>query len=527
MADISDMGDRDAAARRFWGGELTARERARLARVEALRADTVSPFEAPLLRLFPWLVWRAVFKGFQLVWLATALIVAGWYALGWLGQVGGLRAVAELPPGEGDRLQQALQASLPAGVDAYDVWRLRLEAALDGEVVSADGVSTWRRADMDAFRSWAALGPDLIGRERLALAQLAEGGDPAPVDARLRAGALWHRTALLDEHYRASLAAGRARELEPPELVFAPPELVQRYQDNLFSASVAEQGVTDFFRGDHRGQLELSAFPGVMTDRARVGRLYGGPRHLVIQACSLAPARFAGCASGIVPREAPDRLRLALAVLETGLADLPGTSDDMREGAEILQAARTAGQLAPGLESQLLGLVDRLLPPERVLDHLAEGNARLDFIFAAPQRARAVLVPMALTGEDAVALAEVLRDAARVRDAMRPLLAVRILSAAGSAEQLRQLTGLSTLAGIRTLAILEQLGPSALVPVMPAPSVRDWPPVPRGLVLALAAACLVLLLTLVRLVTPSEMRKASRLNTLDAWVSHSLLGRKI
>jgi hypothetical protein len=44
--------------------------------------------------------------------------------------------------------------------------------------------------------------------------------------------------------------------------------------------------------------------------------------------------------------------------------------------------------------------------------------------------------------------------------------------------------------------------------------------------LALISAALVLLLTLIRVVTPRRIRLASRTNLADAWISRLTLGRK-
>ncbi|WP_300545204.1 hypothetical protein [Maricaulis sp.] len=517
-AEPSKRPDADAYRR----AGLTAREAARRERAERWRAGTQSPWEASPAGLAVWLLWRAVLKGFQPLWLLASLLLAGWFGLQWLASVGGVSAVAGPQPGEAERVRAAIAAAVPAGIDARDFWTDRLEAALDGD--------RRRRPDIDRFRAWAALGPDLIGRERLALEALAGPVGPRALDARLRAGPPQVREARLSQAFHARLAEGEAGGLVPPELVFAGDALQQRYARSQFEWSVAQTSAAAFFRGRRGGEFEMRSLSGLVAeDVAGPTRLYGGVRHLAMQACAHAADRLSGCEARIIPGERPDGLRYGLAALESGLVQLHIPSSAVRTGAEVLQGARLAGRLTPALEAEIAAVLETALPAETVTARLAGTGARMDIAFAAPDRAEQDLVDAIdrRTADGAVALSELLRDLARIRDDTSPAVAMRLvagLDRIGDVQRLRQLAGLL---GERTLAVRELMGADALALVEREPEQPAGDPIAqRNAMLALISAGLVLLLTLIRLMTPAPIRRASRLSLADAWISRLTLGRK-
>ncbi|OLF77833.1 hypothetical protein AWH62_03945 [Maricaulis sp. W15] len=527
MTETVDAGEmRTPGADAWQRAGLTRGEAVRRERVDRWRAETQSPWEAGLPGLIGWLLWRTLFKGLQPLWLITSLALALWFSVQWLGQTGGLAAHVEPQPGEAERLSVLVAAAVPEGADARRIWQGRLEDALRGD--------ERRRADIDRFRSWAALGPDLIGRERLALESLAGAAGPRALDAELRAGPAWQRRTRLEAAWQSQLARGEALDLDPPALIFAPEAIRQRAVTRGFAWAVANTSADGFFRGDHRGQFELRSVPGLVTGEAGDTRLYGGVRDLVIQLCAGSGSgpslRPDGCDSPIIPPAAADSLALSLAAIEAGMVELPGRSRAMVSGAEILIAARRAGRLDPGFEAWLAGALADLLPAETVRARLVEAGVRPDVSFAAPSRVRPQIESLhdARTAPGAVELATLLQQIDAVRSATSSFEAIRLMVYVDTPDTLAELQRLSALAGPASLAVMEWLGATAyqaLVAAGPRPAAA--PGVRQGLILALGSAAFVLLLTLIRITTPDRLRRASRTSLTDAWMSRLLLGRKI
>jgi|GEM_PF-1981727 len=529
-ADEGDMQAGGGARRRlpdadaFWRSGLTQAEAIRRERVERWRGETQSPWEASPPGLVLWLFWRALYKGFQPLWLIVSLAAALWFGAQWLGSAGGVGAVSEPVPDARAQLSAAIAASVPPDRDPYVFWTDRLDRALDGD--------RRRRPDIDRFRAWVAIGPDLIGRDRLALEALAGPAGPEALDARLRAGAPWEREALLARTFAGRMAEGEARGLVPPELVLAPEAIRARYERARFHWSIADTSARAFFRGRQRGEFEMRSLPGLVAEGHDGGhtRLYGGVRHLVIQACVHAPDAIAGCGVPIIPAEPADALRYALAAIEAGLARLPGAPSEAMSGAEVLQAGYRAGRLSPALEAVLADRLAAALPPVTVSQALAGSAVRADLAFAAPDQVRETLSGrIDLRGEGGMAvLADILRDLAAVRERTSPEIAIRLLDGLETPEDVRRLRGLVEIAGDRALAVRELMGEAAFDPAAPAvrlPAGSD-PVAKRNTMLALMSAALVVLLTLVRLATPRRIRLAARTNLADAWISRLTLGRK-
>lgn len=529
-ADEGDMQSGGARPRRrpdadaFWRSGLTQAEAIRRERVERWRDETRSPWEASPPGLVLWLLWRAVYKGFQPLWLMASLAAALWFGAQWLESAGGVAAVSEPVPDAQAQLRAAIAAAVPADRDPHAFWNERLDRALDGD--------RRRRPDIDRFRSWVAIGPDLIGRDRLALEALAGPAGPDVLDARLRAGPPWERRALLSDTFRTRLTEGEARGLVPPELVFAPEAVRARYERSHFHWSIADTSARAFFRGRQRGEFEMRSLPGLIAESRTGGhtRLYGGVRHLVIQACAHAPGAVEGCGAPIIPDEPADALRYSLAALEAGLARLPAAPSEAMSGAEVLQAGYRAGRLSPGLQAVLAGPLAAALPPAAVTHGLAATAVRADLAFAAPDQAQPSLSGRIdlRGGEEAVMLAEMLRDLAAIRAQTAPEIAIRLLDGLETPQDVRRLRGLVDIAGDRALAVRDLLGPAALeraAPEIRAPAQAD-PVVKRHAMLALFCAGLVILLTLFRLATPRRIRLAARTNLADAWISRLTLGRK-
>jgi hypothetical protein len=524
MAETVDAGSRrrpDADA--YWRSGLTQAEAIRRERVERWRDETQSPWEASPPGLVAWLAWRAIYKGFQPLWLILSLLAAAWFGSQWLASKGGIEAVSDPQPVRAGDLSATIAGAVPVGVDPAIFWTSRLEDALDGD--------RRRRPDIDRFRAWAALGPDLIGRERLALESLAGPAGAEALDARLRAGPPWEREQRLARAFDDRLAEGAAQGLLPPELVFAPERIRQRYDRSQFHWSIAATSADAFFRGRARGEFEMRSLPGLVVE-ARAGsntRLYGGVRHLVIQACAHDPGAMENCTAPIIPAEPPDAVRYALAAIEAGLARLHIPPGEAASGAEIVQAARRAGRLSPALEAELADRLAALLPPETISHSLAAAGVRVDLAFAAPDQVRPVLAGgLDLRTQDrAVPLSQMLRDIAAIRERTSPAVAIRLLDGIASPEAAGALRGLVAAAGPRALALQEIAAQSGLAAAAgPAGAGTVDRVAKRNTMLALISAALVVLLTLIRLATPRRIRLAARTNLADAWISRLTLGRK-
>jgi hypothetical protein len=512
----------NAAAFRRAG--LTEREARRLSGAEALREETQSIWEASPLGILAWLVWRALYKGFQPVWFLVSLALSVWFGLQILAQSGGLNGLTSPEPSVEARLRVAIAAAVPEDVDARDFWTEQMETALAGD--------RRRRADIETFRAWAYLGPDLIGRERLALEYMADGQPVPALEAELRAGAPWERQSRIDGAYHEQIEMAEHQGLDPAELVFAPDRTVRRYNNAIFNWSIAEAGARDFFIDSAVGQFELTSLPGLVVSRRESARLFGGVRHLVIQACAHAQTRrqpLDGCEDGIIPRHRLDRVQFGLAALETGLVDLDLARSIVKDGAEVLMAASRAGRLTPELETSLDAWLSSSLPSDTILDALRETGMRQDLSFAAPRRAERQLeglLPRPVAVE-AAELTRLLEGIGRLRRASSPTIAVRLMSGIRGVEDADRMVRLAATAGDRLLAMHLLMGEDMYVVL------EDLPPPPEpeprlfhGLIAGLVSALMVLMLTISRLMTPVFIRRAGRLNAIDARLCRSFLGSK-
>lgn len=501
-------------------GGLTGAEAARLRATDACRAETCSPWEASPVGIAAWLLWRAVLKGFRPVWLIVSLVVTVWFGAHVVIERGGIAAMTRTEPGLESRIQSALAASVPDGVEARDYWVEQMSQALDGDLR--------RRADLDRFRAWAVIGPDLIGRDRLALQHLAGPAGPAVLNARLTAAPPWVRADRLAQGYHELLTSEAARQLDPPQLIFAPQEVVARQDAALFHWSIAEHSANAFFSGRLSGQLELTMVPGLVAAPGGDTRLYGGVRQLYMQACARTP-QMEGCQSGIVPPQSFDPVRYALAALEAGVVDLNLPASAIHDGAQVLRAARESGRVQPELEAQLRGWVATVLPPDEISAALQRAGLAPDFAFSAPGQTRRPLAGQIdrRTGSEVAALSRLLEDLARIRRSSSVMTAIRVVSAIGELNQADYLVRISNTAGDRLLALHLALGEGVFhlldssehAPRASAQSVNlAWA--------GLLSVAIVLFLTLVRLATSPQVRRASRLTALDARLSRLFLGRK-
>ena len=513
LSDTSDIGTRRP-------GGLTAAEAARLRVTDARRAETCSPWEASPLGVMAWLLWRAVFKGFRPAWLIASLLVTLWFGAHVVIESGGIAAMTRTQPSLETRIQSALADSVPEGVEATDYWVARMSQALDGD--------QRRRADLDRFRAWAVIGPDLIGRDRLALEQQAGPAGADRLNAQLTAAPPWVRHDRLARTYRELISRDAAQQLDPPQLVFAPEDVLARQAAAQFHWSIAEHSANAFFSGRLSGQFELTMVPGLVAGEGGDTRLYGGVRQLFMQACARTP-EMEGCETGIVPAQAFDPVRYALAALEAGVVTLNLPPSAVHDGAQVLQAAREAGRLQPELEAQLRGWVDAVLPDAEISAALQRSGLRADFAFSAPSQAGGPLGGQLdrRAGAEAAALSRLLDDLARIRRSSSVMTAIRVVSSIGQLNQADYLMRISNTAGDRLLALHLALG-EGVYHLLDSEEERPRPTA-RSVNLAYAgllSAAIIVFLTILRLATSPLVRRASRLTALDARLSRLFLGRK-
>jgi hypothetical protein len=528
MTDVLGAGSQEAmdapSADVFRRAGLTGREAERLASSEALRRETRSPWEAAPFGILLWALWRLVYKGFQPLWLLASLALVGWFATQGVIQSGGIRNLTEDAPDLELRIQDSLMAAVPIDRDAQEFWQTQMQIALDGD--------RRRRPDIETYRAWAAIGPDLIGREQLALQILAQDSTVAEMDARLRTGPAWDRERALDLAWRSLTREAARRDLEPMGLILVPEALDARYQSSLFIWSIAQTSAETFFERRANGQLELTSLAGLVREGAADTRLYGGMRHLVMQTC--AQARITGeplldCEAGIIPVRELDSARYALAAIEVGAVRLSVPGRAVRDGAEILSAAHAAGRLHPQLAAELNSGLALMLPAARVSDHVRASDMRLDLAYAAPRRASGVSSsPIDLrTGPEAASLSRLLETVSRLRRYYSPTITMRLLSGVRSAADMEQLLRLAPIADDRLLGMQLMLGEGVydLLQDEPAPRQPERR-VYHGLIAGLISSAMVVLLTILRLSTPVLIRRAGWLNGLDASLSRLFLGRK-
>lgn len=525
MADTdTDIGTGSPDAGVYRRAGLTEPESDRLVRTTQMREQTQSPWEASPPGIALWLIWRAFYKGFQGVWILASLGLSAWFGWQIVDQSGGLQGLTASDPTLEDRLSAAFHAAAPDDLDSRDFWQDGLRQALRGDEL--------RRSDIDLFLSLARAGPDIIGRDRLALELLAgEGGDAETVRAELLAGPSWRFEEALDVAYRRELQAARHAGIDPDVLIFAEPAIRSRYQRSLFNWSIAQTSADAFFRGETGGQLELTSLPGLVADDRRRARLYGGLRQFVIQVCALAQQRpeLSGCGDAVVPRGRPDAVTRGLAAIEARMIRLNLPDSAARRGAQILLTAHMAGRLSPQMEAALEDWLSALLPEDDALQVFLDARRQPGQVFAAPVRAEGIFRHSVDRRADpsAVELSRLLERLARIGRTTSITHTVRVLSSVDTLDDVERLQRLSVTAGDRLLAAEQLLGEGMYdlldgLPPKPEPDPRLF----QGLIAGLLSAFMVLLLTLVRLARPPLVRDASRLSAVDAWISRLFLGRK-
>lgn len=528
MTDVLDTGSPDAVdmptAEVYRRAGLTEREADRLASSQAVRNQTRSPGQAAPFGVFLWAVWKLIYKGFQPLWLLASMALVAWFAAQWVIQSGGIRNLTEEAPGLERRIQDSLMAGGPAGSDARTFWHTQLQAALNGD--------QRRRPDIENFRAWAAIGPDLIGRERLSLQILAPDGSVAEMDAQLRSGPVWDRERALEAAWRSLSDEAERRDIEPVGLILVPEALSARYQASLFIWSIAQTSAETFFGRRANGQLELTSLSGLVREGAADTRLYGGIRHLVMQSCALARLSaeiLEDCNTGIIPVRDFDRSRYALAALEVGGVRLGVPNRAVRDGAEILGAAHAAGRLQPLLADELDKWLEQILPAQIIAQHVRTSGMRLDLAYASPGRASGAMSDQIdlRTGPEAAALSRLLESISRLRRFYSPTITIRLLSGVRSSADIEKLLRLAPTAGDRLLGMQLLLG-DGIYDVLQGPPVPVQPErrVYHGLIAGLISCALVILLTIMRLSTPVLIRRAGWLSALDASLSRLFLGRK-
>lgn len=520
-SDELDMGGPEAE--KFRRAGLTQAESERLARTLETREKTRAFWRSSPIGMLFWLIWKLIFKGFQPGWMLASFAGAAAFALLILQDLGGLGAVATAPPDLRQRIEQAFEGPRGPRDDVYGIWVDALTASLDGDLR--------RRPDLDRLRIWAEAGPYFIGRERLALELLAAGRSPGAVDAELRALPPQVRQERLSRALAGPLATARARNLDPAELIYAPESIRLRYAAAQPGWALVAEPVEGFLQGTREGRLDVRSLPGLTRRQAGDVYIHDGVRNLVIQLC-LAPGAGDTLASRCgddIPRQVFDPFLLGLAAWEAGMLDRQTRSVGAAQGARLLRAAYAAGRLAPELEAELRALFERELPPARIIEAAIAAGLDPAEAFQVPGRYRGRLAgSLAPGGEGAlVALAAQLQSLYEIQGATSPSLTVRL---AGTLHTLADAPRLQLLVNEMGsgVAILHETAGQAMFELIEIEMVEAQiqPRHLQGLALTVLSAVIVLLLSLRRIATPVMIRRASRLQAVDAYFCRLFLGKK-
>ncbi|WP_300526866.1 hypothetical protein [Maricaulis sp.] len=530
MAEASGPDRQSTNAAKFRRAGLTEVEARRLARTEKTLEETRGFAQAPLIGMLFWLLWKSLLKGFQPAWLLASLGVAGWFALQIVDDLGGIDAVAPVPTDFGERVERLIEEHRTDDTGgAFDSWIAGMSDALDGDLR--------RRPDIDRFAAWASIGPYWIGRDELALRLMSPGRDPRELDAELRARPVQQREQALSLALRTAYREAARLDLEPPEIVFAPASLRQRYEAARPRWDLASEQAQAFFTGNEAGQLELLSLPGLSRRQAGATRLYGGTRHFVQQLCRAPGAQRSfgeACARITLPRERFDPFLFALSAVEAGFVDLGGQATPSREGAEIIRAGYGAGRLSPALEAELRDLLTELVSPQDLIAAAAMAEFRPDTAYATPQRVSRRLQGVVPVEDEALAgrLRTGLAYIDSIRSRTSATLTIRTLDALGALDQARELYVLVREVGPGVLILHETAGPAmyGLLDVDTAQPVSQGAIEKRdihGVIAAMISAAMVLLLSIIRISTSPLIRSASRLRAIDASLSRLFLGKKV
>jgi len=525
MADVLDSAKMVRPdAKIFRRAGLTQREADRLASSEHARSETRSVWKASLIGLLFWGLWKCLYKGFQPLWILTSLALSGWFAAQIVIQSGGISAFSDPELSLDRRVELAVAAKIPSDIDGRTFWYARMNDALDGDYR--------HRPDIDLFRIWAATGPDLIGRENLALESIAREQDRLPSQTDMLAQPVWEREAALNTAYQTRMDQGARQDLNPAQLIFAPESFRDRHDASLFAWAIAHSRANEFFLGQTRGQLELTSLPGFVRRGQAGTRLYGGVRHLIIQACAYRATLTESpddCQSSIIPVHPFNAMQYRLSALEAGMVNLPIPTSAVQDGAEVLTMALATGRLHPDLSSEIEAWLEDILPEDLITLELMRSGLRMDLAYAGPRRASQSLTDRIIPAhsESADALAQFLESVSNIRRTTSPIRAVRLLEGVKSGDQIESLQQLLSLFEERLPGLQLILGDEIYN------FLREDPPNPRpeerlfqGLYAGLISAAMVLLLSMIRLSTPVLVRRASRLKSIDASLSRLFLGRK-
>jgi len=525
MADVLDSAKTVRPdAKIFRRAGLTQREADRLANSEHARSETRSVWKASLIGLFFWGLWKCLYKGFQPLWILASLALSAWFAAQIVIQSGGISALSDPELSLDRRVELAVAARIPSDTDGRTFWYARMDDALDGDYR--------HRPDIDLFRVWAAMGPDLIGRESLALESIAHQQNRNSLQTDAFTQPVWDREAALNAAFQSRMGEGIRRDLYPVQLIFAPEAFQDRHDASLFAWAIAHSRANEFFLGQSRGQLELTSLPGFVRREQAGTRLYGGVRHLIIQACAYHASLTESpddCQSSIIPVYPFSAVQFRLSALEAGMVRLPIPASAVQDSAEVLTMAMAAGRIHPDLSSEIEVWLEDILPEDLISLELTRSGLRMDMAFAGPRRASQSLNSMIIPAhsDSAVALAQFLESVSNIRRTTSPTQTVRLLEGVKNSDQMESLQQLLSLFEERLPGLQLILGDEIYE------LLREEPPNPhpedrmiQGLYAGLISAAMVLLLSMIRLSTPVLVRRASRLKSIDASLSRLFLGRK-
>ncbi|KAA5804697.1 hypothetical protein F1654_01455 [Alkalicaulis satelles] len=483
----------------------------------SVRYGAREPWLAPWPRAGLYLVWRAVIALIRPAVFIALLAGAALSAReGWSGT-----PMAPLAPDHSveTRIEAQLAASVPAGARPLDYWN----AAMGQALASAPG----RPPDIPLAASLARALPGLKGRDALAFHVLTRNRSPAHVNADLRARPAWERASRLESALTRRL--GQGAHLDPPELIFASPALVQRLERARALYGPALDSAEAWFLAPRGAALNLSALPGWGGEGAAI--VFGDGRDLAVHGCALLAAqgrRPGACASLPAGRADP--------VLAGLLLQTVSAAGEAAPGWRLIAGAYVSGHLDPDLARQLALGPDAPLGREALMASLMPLLVEAGGVWSQPWRyqdavadaadeyARAARLPV----EEAHAIAHALNAVRRSDGAIAALRSTRWLSSPRDAERLARI---ARAAPGQMLALDALAGPDILHAVRTPVLAGARAPAPRDQGLRLAAfalAALAFLLVAAALSGAALARRTGRagvLARLDAAMSRLILGR--
>lgn len=473
-----------------------------------------------------YLIWRAFVSGMRPLLVLALLVASIFFAL---LAARDLPRPLPAPLSDAERVEQAIFAAVPEGVDRHTWWVAQLNARLRNSRASMP--------DSDGVSAIAGAYTAVRGVESLGLELLSERRSRRLVEAELRAMPAWQRAQRIRRAVADKIDEGRLRGLSPPELIFAPEGLHTRLlrSERLYGPTLSE--VESWFVDPAGRVLALDALPGLAGEPVR---LYGDIRSLMVRFCalSLESERPVGqCRVGFLPKPEADPI---LAGLSLAVA---GAGPDIVSGARIAKAAWAAGQLNPILARQLAFGSDARLGEAAALASATSLLVNAGEVWTQPARYEVAARSAADEASRAAGIDQrwrnqIFEKLANLRREVGALAALRLLGTVSTPEDIEMLVALSEASGDQVLALHLVTGADMLnhvrLPLPTGDATRyrrpgEWPSVVRQYAAiaigVLLGALWIIAISLYEGFRRRRGRPPRGLERFDATMSRLILGR--